>query len=67
MIFATMVYFFLTMLWGAPPPSNSDHQKALVCFNRGIRINLHLPLLLGGGTSKFDALQLQVYIRYMIV
>ena len=36
------------IIWVVPPPSNSDH-KDYYMFSRGIPINLHFPLLQGGG------------------
>ena len=45
---------FYSIHWVVPPPSNSYHQDYSI-FSRGslyIPINLHLPLLLGGGTTQ---------------
>ena len=43
----------LRIHWVVHPPSNSHHQEYYI-FSRGsgIPINLHLPLLLGGGTNQ---------------
>ena len=37
--------------WVVPLPSNSHHQDCYI-FSRGSLINLHLPLLLGGGSTQ---------------
>ena len=37
--------------WVWPPPSNSDHQDYETYLGSGIPINLHFPLLLGGGRT----------------
>ena len=35
------------LVW--PPPCNTDHQDDITCLGSGIPINLHFPLLQGGG------------------
>ena len=35
------------LVW--PPPCNSDHQDDITCLGSGIPINLHFPMLQGGG------------------
>ena len=34
---------------GLPPTQDASHHQDYYIFSRGIPINLHLPLLLGGG------------------
>ena len=53
---STIVFFLNVVIsyvisWVVPPPSNSQHKDYYI-FSRGSLINLHLPLLLGGGSTQ---------------
>ena len=39
------------IIWVAPPPSKSHHQDDIIFLVGNPNLNLHLPLLLGGGTT----------------
>ena len=36
----------------APSLDSSDHQDDITCLGSGIPMNLHFPLLLGGGSTQ---------------
>ena len=53
-MFSTKKYI---IYWVVPPPSNSDHQDYYIFRLGDPNLNLHLPLLLGGGQSKLYIIQ----------
>ena len=46
----------------APSLDASDHQDDITCFGLGIPINLHLPLLQGGGHIQMMMMMMMMMI-----